>query len=80
MKKTPKDPLGTKNLDILTTSIEASIAIAPGSDVWLIRSLADGKLSSWQSTLNNIYAVDPRLSPYTQINGDEDNPTTPPRF
>ena len=80
MKKTPKDPLGTKNLDVLTTSIEADIVIAPGSDVWLIRSLADGKLSSWQSTLDNIYAVDPKLSPYTQINGDEDNPTTPPRF
>ena len=77
MKKTPQDPNGTKNLDIITTTIGADFSIGPGSDVMLIRDLAAGQ-ASWQEIIDHIYTVDPSQSALIQVNGDEDNPPERP--
>ena len=79
MKKSPNDPNGTKNLDIITATIGADFSIGPGSDVMLLEDLVKAS-ASWQQILDHIYAVDPSRSALIQINGDEDNPTTPPNL
>lgn len=76
-KKTKVDPLGTKNLDIATTSIGALFSVAAATDVVFMHSLVSGAYPSWQNIMDTVYAVDPDSSALTQINGDDDNPTTP---
>ena len=77
LKKTPEDPEGRKNLDIITTSIGASFDIGAGHDVVLIAGLTDGSRPRWQLLIDRMYRVDREQSALTHINGDEDNPTTP---
>jgi hypothetical protein len=72
LKATDEDPAGTKNLEILTTSVPASFTRGPGSNSWLIRGLFNGQKAKWQRIVDDIYRVDPEDSALTAVNGDED--------
>ena len=76
LKRTAKDPNGSRNLDIITTSVGATFDVGAGHDAAFLTGLFLGKKPTWQSILNDIYRVDPAESTLTHVNGDEDNPTS----
>ncbi len=77
-KQSRRDPRGTKNLDIITTGLATSFFTENETNLALIQSIADwaaGKrVVSYQELARQI-DTDNLLG----VNGDEDNPTTPPR-
>ncbi len=75
-KRTPEIQSGTKNLDIVTTSIGAPWDVGADIDSIFILSLTSGFRPSWQKLMDDIFNVDPKKTALTQVNGDEDNPTS----
>jgi hypothetical protein len=75
-KRTAENQSGTKNLDIVTTSIGAPWDVGADIDSIFILSLTAGSRPSWQKIMDDIFYVDPRKTALTQVNGDEDNPTS----
>jgi hypothetical protein len=77
LKQTDEDPRGTSNLDIVTTATPALFSRGPGTDAWLIRSLAGGQRPTWQKVIDDIYKIAAEESALVHVNGDEDNPREP---
>jgi|GEM_PF-828368 len=77
LKQTEEDIVGSKNLDIVTTSIGALFDNGAGNDSMFIRAFAAGDQPSWQEIIDRIYNVAPEGSALTHVNGDEDNPKKP---
>ncbi len=73
-KITQRDTKGTKNLDIVTTSIGAPWSTGAEIDSLFILSFASGLKPTWQKIMDDVYNVNTGASALTQINGDEDNP------
>jgi hypothetical protein len=78
LKKTPQDPAGSRNLDIITTSVGATFDVGAGHDSAFLTGVLMGKYPTWQKIMDDIYAVDKAESTLSHVNGDEDNPTSPP--
>ncbi len=80
LKRTADDPAGSRNLDIITTSVGATFDVGARHDSAFIGGLLLGKYPTWQKILDEIYEVDPAESTLSHVNGDEDNPTVSPVF
>lgn len=78
LKKTPQDPVGSRNLDIITTSVGATFDVGAGHDNAFLTGVLTGNFPTWQKIMDDIYAVDKAESTLSHVNGDEDNPTSPP--
>jgi len=78
LKSTDNDRAGSKNLDIITTTISAPFHIGSENDMSFISGLISSKRPSWQSIIDDIYETSgAEDSPLTNVNGDEDNPRKP---
>lgn len=77
LKRTENDPKGTKNLDIITAGIGIAFGVSPLQEFKIIDNLVGGRKLSWQNIIDDVYLVDPENTALHQVNGDEDNPTTP---
>lgn len=80
LKRTASDPAGSRNLDIITTSVGATFDVGARHDSAFLGGILLGKFPTWQKILDEIYAVDRSESTLSHVNGDEDNPTTAPIF
>jgi hypothetical protein len=78
LKKNAQDPAGSRNLDIITTSVGATFDVGAGHDSAFLTGVLTGKFPTWQKIMDDIYAVDKAESTLSHVNGDEDNPTSPP--
>ncbi len=78
LKKHAQDPAGSRNLDIITTSVGATFDVGAGHDSAFLTGVLMGKYPTWQKIMDEIYAVDKAESTLSHVNGDEDNPTSPP--
>ena len=75
LKRTTDDPVGSRHLDIITTSVGATFDVGARHDSAFLGGLLLGKYPTWQKILDEIYEVDPAESTLSHVNGDEDNPT-----
>lgn len=78
LKKSAQDPAGSRNLDIITTSVGATFDVGAGHDNAFLTGVLTGNFPTWQKIMDDIYAVDKAESTLSHVNGDEDNPTSPP--
>lgn len=78
LKRTTEDPVGSRHLDIITTSVGATFDVGARHDAAFLGGLLLGKYPTWQKILDEIYEVDPVESTLSHVNGDEDNPTASP--
>ena len=85
LKKSASDPQGTKNLEIITTGLEALFQFNPSVSYKLVwHALNSDQPHTWQAVIDDLTKTVKdsnfsmaKYSPHYHVNGDEDNPTTP---